>query len=74
MHILHVAKILKGPLAVQKWPTKVIKSFSASERGFTLLELLIIIAILGILAGTIIPNVTSFVDKGQIASANAELA
>jgi len=59
---------------LKKFPSNVVKSLLRSEKGFTLLELLIIIAILGILAGTIIPNVTSFVGKGHVAAANSELA
>jgi type IV pilus assembly protein PilA len=48
--------------------------FYGNQKGFTLLELLIMVAILGIIAGTIIPNVTSFVKKGDVTAANAELA
>ena len=39
-----------------------------------LIELLIVVVILGILAAVIIPNVSSFVKRGQVAAANAELA
>jgi prepilin-type N-terminal cleavage/methylation domain-containing protein len=59
---------------LKRLSSKVAKSFFGGEKGFTLLELLIIVAILGILAGTIIPNVTSFIGKGQVAAANSELA
>ena len=67
-------KNTKGHTGLKRLSSKVAKSFLGGEKGFTLLELLIIVAILGILAGTIIPNVTSFISKGQIAAANAELA
>ena len=35
------------------------------EKGFTLIEILVIIAILGLLAGIVIPNVIRFMDEGE---------
>ena len=46
----------------------------SSERGFTLIELIIVIAVLGILAGIAIPRITGIQDKARYASGEALLA
>lgn len=48
--------------------------FRYGEKGFTLLELLIVVAILGILAAVIVPNLATFLSTGQVAAANTEVA
>lgn len=44
-----------------------------TERGFTLIEILIILLLLGILAAVLIPNLTRFTGSGILGTANAEL-
>ncbi|AGG05790.1 general secretion family protein [Dehalococcoides mccartyi] len=44
------------------------------ESGFTLIEILVVVAILGALAGVVIPNVVKFMHEGKVESANTELA
>jgi prepilin-type N-terminal cleavage/methylation domain-containing protein len=48
--------------------------FQHGEKGFTLIEVLIVMVILGILAVVVVPNVTGFIVDGKIAAANSELA
>ena len=51
--------------------------YSLSQRrllGFTLLELVVVIAIVGILAGIAIPGYFSFIEKAKVTKAISELS
>jgi len=50
------------------------KSFQCGENGFTLIEVLIVIVIIGIRAVVVVPNVSGFMVVGKITRANSELA
>lgn len=49
------------------------KNVKATSEGFTLIEVLVVLAILGMIAAVVIPNVIMFIDNGRIESANTEL-
>jgi prepilin-type N-terminal cleavage/methylation domain-containing protein len=53
---------------------RIVKRHSKGEKGFTLVELLIVFTLLAVLAAIMIPNVSGFVAYGHTQSAAAELS
>lgn len=49
-------------------------AFSSNQKGFTLIELMIVVAIIGILTAIAMPNYTDYVKRGKAAEATSDLA
>ena len=54
--------------------TMLVRRFHRSQKGFTLMELLIVVAVLGILAAVLVPRMGAFLLSGRLAAANNEVA
>ena len=53
---------------------RLLKRIHQGNKGFTLVELLVVIFIMGVLAAIVIPNFSGIVDEGETEAAAAELS
>ena len=51
----------------------IFKCFKKNQRGFTLIEILVVIGILGVIVGVAMPNIVQFMDRGETEAKGAEL-
>jgi len=52
---------------------KFLKRIHRGKTGFTLVELLIVVAVIGVLVGVVLPRVTGLIGHGRTEAAKAEL-
>jgi len=52
---------------------RLLKKYKYGQKGFTLVELLVVVAILGVITAVALPNVGKFIGKGKSESYETEL-
>jgi type IV pilus assembly protein PilE len=63
-----------GVDGMNRWESRLTRSSARAQRGFTLIELMITVAIITILAAVAYPSYTAYIQRGRIADMTALLA
>jgi general secretion pathway protein G len=64
------AQPARAELRLARWP---VSTSAARVRGFTLIEIMVVVVIIGLLAAIIVPQVVGNVDKARVAKAKQDI-
>src|ERR687897_1002152 len=59
---------------IMKTSTFIMPRLLVQRAGFTLIEIMVVIIILGLLATLVIPNITGYTEKAKVEKAKADIA
>ena len=64
---------MKVPRYITSRVSRLVRNLMVGQAGFTLIEMLVVVLIMGALAAVVIPNVARFVGRGEKEAKNTEL-